>query len=92
MYHYYIYFRIPSDRVSDIESAIQRIQCAIKARLGITGRLLKKCDEPNLWMEVYENLPEKSSFEDVLKLAEIQAGIAALLEAGEKRHIECFKN
>ncbi len=92
MYHYYIYFRIPSERASDIEVAIQRIQFAVKAQLGVSGRLLKKRNEPNLWMEVYENLPEKSGFEDALRLAEDQTGIAALLEVGEKRHIECFEN
>ena len=92
MDHYYIYFRIPAERAAAIETAIHHLQLAIKEQLGINGRLLKKRDEPNLWMEVYENLPEHSGFEDVLERLEAQIGIAELLGANEKRHIECFKN
>lgn len=92
MLHYYIYFRIPAERATDIANAIQRMQQIIQAQLGITGRLLKKRDEPNLWMEIYENLPEDSGFEAVLTLAEEQSGIAVLLGPEGQRHIECFKN
>lgn len=92
MLHYYIYFRIPAERADAIDSAIQRMQQTIQAQLGITGRLLKKRDEPNLWMEIYENLPEDSGFEAVLTLAEEQSGIAVLLGPEGQRHIECFKN
>lgn len=92
MLHYYIYFRIPAERATAITSAIQRMQQTIQAQLGITGRLLKKRNEPQLWMEVYENVPELSGFEDALKLAEEQSGITDLLGPQEQRHIECFKD
>lgn len=92
MLHYYIYFRMSVERTAEIANAVQHIQKTIQSRLGISGRLLKKRDEPNLWMEVYENLPEHTDFEAVLKLAEEHSGIVALLGPQGKRHIECFKN
>jgi hypothetical protein len=92
MRHYYIYYRIQPEFAPAIESAIQRMQLEIKAQLGIAGRLLKKRDDPALWMEVYENVAENAAFEDVLRSAESATNIAGLLDPGSKRHIECFQD
>ena len=92
MYHYYIYFRIAPEHATEIKAAVQQLQSVIHAQLGISGRLLTKCDEPNTWMEVYENIAETFVFEAALRLAEEQSGIAKLLSLGETRHLECFKN
>jgi hypothetical protein len=53
MRHYYIYYRIVPDQADTIAAAIQVIQQQLETSLGIRGRLLKKRDEPNLWMEIY---------------------------------------
>lgn len=92
MRHYYIYYRIQPKFTAAIETAIQRMQLEIKAQLGITGRLLKKRDDPELWMEVYENVAENAAFEEVLHLLETETAIADLLDPGSKRHIECFQD
>jgi len=92
MRHYYIYYRIQPKFASAIESAIQRMQLEIKAQLGIAGRLLKKRDDPALWMEVYENVAENAAFEEVLRLVETETNIVSLLDPGSKRHIECFQD
>lgn len=92
MRHYYIYYRIPVEQTAAIESALQRIQFEIMAQLGISGRLLKKRDDPNLWLEVYENVPENSAFEEVLQQAESQVGFSDLLAPGEIRQLECFQD
>ncbi len=91
MRHYYIYYRIPLDQAANIAAAIQVLQQQLEAKLGIRGRLLKKRDEPNLWMEIYEGISESREFEAALSAAEMQTGIAGLLSPGEKRHIECFE-
>lgn len=91
MRHYFIYYRIAHEQIPPIESAVQRMRLEIEAQSGIIGRLLKKCDDPNLWMEIYENIPEDLAFEQILSRAEGQSGLAKLLGAGE-RHVECFQN
>lgn len=92
MRHYFIYYRIAPEQISRIESALQRMQLEIEAQSGIMGRLLKKSDDPNLWMEVYENVPEDLAFEEILSRAAAQSGLANLLTVGEKRHVECFQD
>ena len=52
---------------------------------------MTKCDEPNLWMEVYEQVPAPGDFE-----RELGAGVDALrldelLVTGSQRHLECFE-
>ncbi len=90
MPHYYIYYRIQTNLIPAIETAIQLIQSEIQTQLGVTGRLLKKRDEPELWMEIYEKVPDASAFEAVLREAETKSGIASLLDPASKRHLECF--
>ena len=92
MRHYYIYYRFSPDQADAIAAAVQSIQQQLKAKLGISGRLLKKRDEPNLLMEIYEGILESREFEEALRAAEIQSGIAGLLSPDEKRHVECFED
>lgn len=92
MRHYYIYYRVAPEQTSHVESAWQRTQLEIETQSGIRGRRLKKCDDPSLWMEVYENIPKNLAFEEILSRAAAQSGLANLLAFGEKRHVECFQD
>ena len=92
MRHYYIYYRIAPAQAAAIAAAVQGIQQQLESKLGICGRLLKKHDEPDLWMEIYEGVAESVEFEAALHAAEMQSGITGLLSTGETRHIECFED
>ncbi len=63
---------------------------AILRETGIEGRVLKKRNEPLLWMEIYENVEDDAKFEWALAEAAAASGIARLLQDGSSRHIECF--
>lgn len=92
MRHYYIYYRIAPAQAANITAAVQCMQQRLAIVCGIRGRLLKKRDEQNLWMEIYENIADSQEFEAALRAAEIQCGIAGLLSPGEIRHVECFED
>ena len=51
---------------------------------------MKKRNEPLLWMEIYENVPDEASFEWELAEAVSGSGIANMLQPGSGRHTECF--
>jgi hypothetical protein len=42
------------------------MQAALHLQPRVAGRLLKKRDEPLLWMEVYKNVAAAEGFEDAL--------------------------
>jgi hypothetical protein len=89
---YYIYYRVDPSRAAAAQERISRLLDAVKTRAGIAGRLKKKYGEPNLWMEVYENVADEARFECKLAGAVHQLNAAEILLPGGGRHIECFED
>ena len=87
---YYIYYRVEPTKVSTAESRVRELLSAVKQATGIAGRLLKKRGEPNLWMEVYENVMDETKFEWELADAVGKLRATEFLQSGG-RHIECFE-
>ncbi len=58
---------------------------------GTAGRLMKKRGEPDLWMEVYENVADDAKFEWELGVAVNQFQVLEFLQPGSGRQIECFE-
>lgn len=90
MFHYYIYYRVDPEHLLEADAAVKQIQYELEAHFSVAGRLLKKRDEPLLWMEIYENVPSSTEFEAALQLAESKAGITHFVRGDGQRHLECF--
>ena len=90
-YSYYIYYRVDPAQVDRAEPQIRQLLDAVEKATGAAGRLLKKRGEPNLWMEVYENVADETKFESELAAAVSQLKVIEFLQPGNGRHIECFK-
>jgi hypothetical protein len=86
--HYYIYYRVSEKNADEAEALVRSMQSRLACRSGIAGRLLKKRDEPGLWMEVYEEVNEPERFERLLDQAVDEFDLAMFLEGA--RHTECF--
>ncbi len=52
---------------------------------------MTKHGEPNLWMEVYEQVPDSNAFERALEAGVDELRLDELLVAGTRRHMECFE-
>lgn len=91
MLNYYIYYRVDPGRLLEADAAVKQIQFELETQLGIAGRLLKKRDEPLLWMEIYENIASDEAFEAALKKAELKAKIMDFVQGDGQRHLECFQ-
>lgn len=87
---YYIYYRVDAAKTDACALAVRKLLSAVQNRTGIRGRMLKKRNEPLLWMEIYEPVADEAKFEWELAEAVAASGIAPLLQAGSTRHIECF--
>jgi hypothetical protein len=90
-YSYYIYYRVDPAQMKAAEPRITQLLDAVKKTTGTAGRLMKKRGEPNLWMEVYENVADDANFESELASAVNQLKVIEFLQPGNGRHIECFK-
>jgi hypothetical protein len=90
--NYYIYYRVHPNYRAEAEAAVHQIQFEIEGEMSIPGRLLRKRDEPLLWMEVYENVAAGDQFEGSLAKAEKKAGLVRYLQDGATRHVECFQS
>jgi len=87
---YYIYYRVDAAQSGAAAVAVQKLLATMRDRTGIQGRVLKKRNEPLLWMEIYEPVSDEAKFEWELAEAVAASGITALLQAGSARHVECF--
>ncbi|MGH8621522.1 MAG: DUF4936 family protein [Burkholderiales bacterium] len=91
-FNFYIYYRVDPQKAGACAPVIQQLFAAVRDATGIRGRLLRKCGEPNLWMEVYEGVADEAKFE--WDLAEIAGRFKVQdhLQPGTTRHVECFES
>jgi hypothetical protein len=88
---YYVYYRVEPRREADARQRVQSVLAQVRRDCGVAGRVLRKRDEPNLWMEVYEAVEEHLVFEAALDRAAAATRIAEVLAAGSARKVECFR-
>ena len=88
--HCYVYYRIAADHAAAARAAVAAVLRALEERFGIVGRLLQGADEPLLWMEIYENVPDLERFEAALEGELTVQGFADHLAPGSARRTERF--
>jgi hypothetical protein len=88
---FYIYYRVDAGRSDACETRIKKLLAAVRKATGVGGRLLRKRGEPNLWMEVYENVADSAKFEWELADAAERLKVQEFLQEGTTRHLECFE-
>jgi hypothetical protein len=86
--HYYVYYRVDAAQEARLRAVVERMQAALRSETGIAGRLLRRRDDAQTWMEIYENVDDSTRFEVALNAAISHAGLDALLPAG--RVVERF--
>ncbi len=87
MHSYFVWYRVSRDD-RDTEIAIRSMLSRLACRSGVVGKLLKKRDEPQLWMESYVDVPDAARFEHLLQQAVEEFDVEMFI-AGE-RNTECF--
>ena len=90
-FSYYIYYRVQPEKAAACEPVVRELLASVRTATGITGRLLKKRGEPNLWMEVYEGVKDDAKFEWELADAAGRLKIQDFLLPGSGRYVECFE-
>ena len=92
MVSYFIYYRIAPGQEALARERATRLQTRLAEAAGVRSRLLTKCGEPNLWMEIYEAVVDAAAFERALDTAVGELRICEGLADGSRRHMECFED
>ena len=82
MTSYYVYYRVPADRVASLQEEVRLLLRTLEAATGVRGRWLRRRDEPATYMEVYDDVGDEAAFEAMLERASAQLGL--------ERHVERF--
>jgi hypothetical protein len=88
--HYYIYYRVAAEHAAAAQRAIAAVLALLERRSGVAGRLLRRQDEPLLWMEVYDGVRDPATFEAALAGLLAEHDFAAFIAPGSARKIERF--
>ncbi len=89
---FYIYYRIDPATSAQCERRIRELFAEVRKATGVSGELMKKRGESNLWMEVYNNVADDAKFEWELAEAAGRLHISEFLMPGTPRHVECFEH
>ena len=87
-YTYCVWYRVTDDG-PDTETVLRSMMARLACRTGICGQLMKKCDEPRLWMEVYQGIDHAEAFE--LRLAQAAEEYDVDMFVADTRRVECFQ-
>ena len=91
-YSFYIYYRVDPARAAACEPRVRELLEAVRRATGISGQLMRKRGESNLWMEIYLNVADDVKFEWELAEAASRLGISDFLLPGTPRHVEVFEH
>jgi hypothetical protein len=86
----FVYYRVTGAQDATVRNRVGAIQADIRAATGVSGRLLRRRDDPTTWMEIYEPVSDVDGFEQELDAALARHAFATLLAAGDARHTERF--
>ena len=84
----YVYFKAPTG--ADVAPRVRGMQTELARETGVQGRVMRRRDRPETWMEVYEDIGDFDAFEAHLAAAVDRHGLSAVLQPGELRHVERF--
>ena len=87
---YYVYYRVSAPDETAARQAVASMLMSLEQRTSVIGRLMRRQDEPLLWMEIYESVRDTVAFETALSELFHASGLTALLEPGAARNTERF--
>jgi hypothetical protein len=88
---FYVYYRIADGAHALAGERVVALLQRVREQTGVHGRILHGAGEPDLWMEVYEQVTDASRFEKIVAASATQLGFADVLLQGSSRHVESFE-
>lgn len=90
--HFYVYYSVAPQSVVIATAAVASLLAQVRSATGIAGRVRRRADDPWLWMEVYEDIADRSGFAATLERLRAATALPACLPPGKAFHTECFQD
>jgi hypothetical protein len=87
---FYVYYHVSQASTAAARRAVLALFEDIRASTGIAGRLARRRDEPQTWMEIYERVADGDAFSRALQAGVTRHGLNMVLETGTTRKTEIF--
>lgn len=84
----YVYYRISPARAGAAARCTAALLHAMAPYCTKPPQLMRRCDDPDTWMEVYEGIADWTAFSAALQRAVPETGCDACASGG--RQLECF--
>ena len=80
MTHYYVYYKVSPEQVTELRGRVQAMFRTIESQCGVRGRWMHRRDDPSTYMEVYEGVADAAAFEALLEREGAKLGLQRKLE------------
>lgn len=88
----FVYYRVRPGAVAEAARRVEALFAAVSAAGLPPGRLMRRRDEPLLWMEVYGPVDDPASLVERLEAHAAALDFASVLVPGSARKLECFED
>lgn len=78
--NYYVYYKVAPERLDELRPRVQDLFRQAKLRFGVTGRWMRRRDDPTTYMEVYEGVRDEHGFEALLEREGAKLGLPRKVE------------
>ncbi len=90
MTNYYVYYRVDAGQIGFLQVEIRKLFEEIQRQTGISGRWMRRRDDPLTFMEIYEGVKDDTAFDALLERECERLGLQRFLAAGAARRREIF--
>jgi len=87
---FYVYYRIAEENEAAARRAVMALFAELRTGTGVSGRLMRRRDNPIMWMEIYERVSDIDTFERALISSAARRDLEILVAPGSFRKTEIF--
>ena len=80
--NYYVYYKVSPAQLAEVRPRVQDLFREAKLNFGVSGRWMRRRDDPTTYMEVYEDVRDEAGFEALLEREAAKFGLIS--PAGRK--------
>ena len=78
--NYYVYYKVSAAQLEQVRPRVQHLFRRTKLDFGVTGRWMRRRDDPTTYMEVYEDVGDEAAFEMLLEREAAKFGVPRKVE------------